>query len=92
VRHLSFGKLALVLPLPGRSNSTLDAFDAAASKGAPPAVPTVAGLSPYTVQWLLTRPNGVSQVLDTDDAVFELAGFERLSLGNVAVQVKPKEA
>jgi uncharacterized phage protein gp47/JayE len=92
MRHLSFGKLGLVLPLPGRTSSTLDAFDATVKAGGAPALPTVAALSPYSVQWLVTRPNGVSQVLDADTAVFDLDAFERLSLGNVAVQVKPKEA
>jgi uncharacterized phage protein gp47/JayE len=91
MRHLSFGKLSLLLPLPGRTSDTLDNFDSKAKKGTAPTVPTVAALAPYSLQLLLTRPNGISQVLDTDGASFDLAAYERLSLGTVAVQVKPKE-
>lgn len=92
LRTLAFGKLALLLPLPGASSSTLAAYDAAVAAGTPPALPGVASLAPYTLQFLLTRPNGVSQVLDSDAAVFTLVAQERLSLGTVAVQVRPQGA
>ena len=47
----------------------------------------------YTVQWVLTRPNALSQVLESADAPsFALATGERLSLAGVSVEVKPKAA
>lgn len=91
LRTLSFGKLALTLPLPGATTRTLEAFDTAFNSGTPLGVATVASLAPYSVQFVVTRPNGISQVLDVDGASFNLAPFERLSLGKVAAQVKPKE-
>ena len=47
----------------------------------------------YTVQWVFTRPNALSQVLESADAPsFALASGERLSLAGVSVEVKPKAA
>ena len=91
MRRLSFGKLAVVLPLPGKSTQTLQAYDRSVEEGSASGLPTVGSLSPYSVQLLLTRPNGVSQVLDLDAATFTLEPFERLTLGPVVAQVKPKE-
>lgn len=91
MRRLSFGKLAVVLPLPGKSTQTLQAYDRSVEEGSASGLPTVGSLSPYSVQLLLTRPNGVSQVLDVDAATFTLEPFERLTLGPVVAQVKPKE-
>ena len=91
MRRLSFGKLAVVLPLPGKSTQTLQAYDRSVEEGSASGLPTVGSLSPYSVQLLLTRPNGVSQVLDVDAAAFTLEPFERLTLGPVVAQVKPKE-
>ena len=91
MRRLSFGKLAVVLPLPGKSTQTLQAYDRSVEEGSATGLPTVSSLSPYSVQLLLTRPNGVSQVLDVDAAAFTLEPFERLTLGPVVAQVKPKE-
>lgn len=91
MRRLSFGKLAVVLPLPGKSTQTLQAYDRSVEEGSASGLPTVSSLSPYSVQLLLTRPNGVSQVLDVDAATFTLEPFERLTLGPVVAQVKPKE-
>lgn len=91
LRMLSFGKLALTLPLPGAATVTLAAFDQAFNDGAALPVPTLASMAPYLLQFVLTRPNGISQVLDVDGASFNLAPFERLSLGKVVAQVKPKE-
>jgi uncharacterized phage protein gp47/JayE len=91
MRTLSFGKLALTLPLPGATTKTLDSFDTAFNAGTPFGVPTVATLAPYSVQFVVTRPNGISQVLDADGAHFALAPYERLTLGKVVAQVKPKE-
>ena len=90
-RGLSFGKLALTLPLPGATTHTLSEFDTAFNAGTPLGVPTVASAVPYSLQFVLTRPNGLSQVLDADGATFTLAPFERLTLGKVVAQVKPKE-
>lgn len=91
LRTLSFGKLALTLPLPGATTKTLEQFDKAFNDSAPLVPPLVASLLPYSLQFVLTRPNGISQVLDADAASFSLAPFERLSLGKVVAQVKPKE-
>jgi hypothetical protein len=91
MRSLSFAKLAAVLPLPGATSVLLEDLDADISAGTAPTLPTVASLKPYILQWVATRPNGVSQVLDADAASFTLTAWERLSLGTVAVQVKPKD-
>ncbi len=91
MRALSFGKLTLTLPLPGATTRTLEAFDTAFNAGTPFGVPAAATLAPYSVQFVVTRPNGISQVLDADGASFALAPYERLTLGKVVAQVKPKE-
>lgn len=91
LRGLSFGKLAAVLPLPGATGVLLEDLDADIAAGTAITLPTVASLQPYSLQWVITRPNGVSQVLDADAASFMLMPWERLSLGTVAVQVKPQE-
>jgi uncharacterized phage protein gp47/JayE len=91
MRGLSLGKLAAVLPLPGVEGVLLEDLDTDIVAGTAAALPTVASLNPYSLQWVLTRPNGVSQVMDADAASFTLAAWERLSLGTVAVQVKPKD-
>jgi hypothetical protein len=86
-RALSWGRLTRTLPLPhtGWSAATLEQQYA----GAPGAADAQVGL--YTIQWVLTRPNGVSQVLEAAGApAFQLATEERLSLARVAVEVKPK--
>ena len=45
----------------------------------------------YTVQWVFSRPTGVSQVLDGQAApAFALGTEERLSVAQVSVDVKPK--
>ena len=60
------------------------AFKAGASAG---------DVGKYTVQWVFTRPNALSQVLESADAPsFALATGERLSLAGVSVEVKPKAA
>lgn len=91
MRGLSFGKLAAVLPLPSVEGVLLKDLDADIMAGTAAALPTVATLGAYSLQWVLTRPNGVSQVMDADAGSFTLAVWERLSLGTVAVQVKPKD-
>ncbi len=86
-RTLGWGRLSRVLPLPhaGWVVATLDQQFA----GAPAAAD--ADLGKYSAQWVLTRPNGVSQVLDAAAAPpFQLAAHERLSVARVAVEVKPK--
>lgn len=87
-RSLGWGKLTRALPLPldGWVPSTLKAQDAG---GGVPA--TGAGIAPYSVQWVFTRPSGASTVLESEAApAFVLTTEERLSAARVAVEVKPK--
>lgn len=87
-RTLSWGKLALISPLPEFTVTTLSALDA--NPGAF-TLPVAANRAPYDLEFVLTRPNGVSQVLDNEAApAFELAAFERVTLASVTVEVKPK--
>jgi uncharacterized phage protein gp47/JayE len=87
-RTLSWGKLTLISPLPDLTVPTLAAFDANPGGFT---LPMAAQRAPYSLQFVLTRPTGVSQVLDGESApALELAPFERLSLTKVTVEVKPK--
>ena len=92
-RTLSWGKLALATPLPGKAATALADFDANPAGFTLPtaaALPAIAG-EPYTLAFVLTRPTGVSQVLPNELApTFELGAFERLNLSNLTVEVKPK--
>jgi hypothetical protein len=87
-RTLSWQKLALITPLPETAPPSLVAVD---QSPAGFVLPTAAELEPYTVQFVLERPNGVSRVLENEAMpAFELAPVERLRLGAVTVEVKPK--
>lgn len=88
-RVLDWSRLSRLLPLPhaGWSGATL-AQQLAGTAGA-----SAADVAPYTVHWVLTRPNALSQVLDGPTAPgFALATGERLSLAGIVVEVKPKDA
>ena len=87
-RSLSWGRLTRALPLPisGWTASTLKAQDEGAGSPA-----TDAGVAPYAVQWVFTRPTGASTVLDSESApAFVLTAEERLSLARAAAEVQPK--
>jgi hypothetical protein len=86
-RTLGWSRLTRVLPLPhaGWTTATL----AQQFAGAPATGDAEVGK--YTVQWVFTRPTGVSQVLDAAAApALALAPEERLSLARASVEVKPK--
>ena len=88
-RVLGWGRLTRLLPLPhaGWTSASLEAQLAGAA-GA-----SAGDVGKYTVQWVFTRPNALSQVLESADAPsFALATGERLSLAGVSVEVKPKAA
>jgi hypothetical protein len=88
-RSLGWGRLTRLLPLPaaGWAPATLESQWG----GSPGAAD--ADIVPYSVQWVFTRPTGVSQVLDAAAAPgFALATEERLSLARASVEVKPKTA
>jgi len=86
-RKLSYGKLLLVIPLPGKPAVTLPSFDSAT--GTPPALPTDASISPYKVQFVFSSESGFSRILSkTGDPDYVLSPQERLSLGTVQVQVE----
>jgi hypothetical protein len=88
-RVLGWGRLTRLLPLPHAgwaSASFEDQLGGAAGAGN-------GDIGKYTVQWVVTRPNALSQVLESADAPsFALATGERLSLAGVSVEVKPKAA
>ncbi len=87
-RTLSWGKLALTTPLPDFTAVALADFDANPGGFT---VPTAAQRDPYSLQFVFTRPTGVSQVLDAESApAVVLAPFERLSLVKATAEVKPK--
>ena len=88
-RVLDWSRLSRILPLPhaGWSSASFEQQLAGAA-GA-----SADDVAPYTVHWVLTRPNALSQVLDGPAAPgFALATGERLSLAGVVVEVKPKDA
>jgi hypothetical protein len=86
-RVLGWGLLTRLLPLPGLAQASFEAQLA----GSPPAADGDVG--DYTVQWVFTRPTGVSQVLEAGAApAFALTTSERLSVARVTVDVKPKPA
>lgn len=86
-RSLGWGRLTRLLPLPvvGFEPATL-AEQWAGSAGA-----ADADVAVFNVQWVFSRPTGVSQVLDGEAAPpFALGTEERLSVARVGVEVKPK--
>ena len=84
---MSFGKLLLATPLPGKPAVALTSFDN--PSGPPPALPTDAGISPYKVQFVFTSESGFSRILSkSSDADYVLSPLERLSLSGVQVQVE----
>ncbi|WEN43407.1 hypothetical protein CKCBHOJB_03029 [Thauera sp. GDN1] len=88
-RVLGWGRLTRLLPLPhgGWTSANLEAQLAGAA-GA-----SATDVGKYTVQWVFTRPNALSQLLEGADApAFALATGERLSLAGVSIEVKPKAA
>lgn len=86
-RVLGWGLLTRLLPLPGLAQASFEAQLA----GSPPAADGDVG--DYTVQWVFTRPTGVSRVLEAGAApAFALTSTERLSVARVSVDVKPKPA
>jgi hypothetical protein len=88
-RSLSWGRLTRLLPLPkgGFTPASLEQ-QFAGSPGA-----SDGEITPYSVQWVFTRPTGASQVLEAAAApAFALATEERLSVAAVRVEVKPKAA
>mgnify|MGYP001259456759 CR=1 FL=1 len=88
-RVLGWGRLTRLLPLPhsGWTSASLETQLGGAT-GA-----SASDVGQYTVQWVFTRPNALSQVLEGADAPsFALATGERLALAGVSVEVKPKAA
>lgn len=88
-RVLGWGRLTRLLPLPhgGWTSASLEAQ----LGGAPGA--SAGDVGEYTVQWVFTRPNALSHLLESAAApAFALATGERLSLAGVSVEVKPKAA
>lgn len=86
-RVLGWGLLTRLLPLPvtGFVPATL----AAQWAGSPGAVD--GDVAVYSVQWVFSRPTGVSQALDALAApAIALGTEERLSVVRVSVDVKPK--
>ena len=86
-RVLGWARLTRLLPLPGLTPATLEQ-QIAGSPGA-----ADGDIGQYTVQWVLTRPTGASQLLESTSAPpIVLTTPERLSLAAVKVDVKPKPA
>lgn len=85
-RQLNWGRLTRLLPLPvvGFTAATLEqqwAGSAGAADG---------DVAVYSVQWVFSRPTGVSQVLEAQAApAFALGTEERLTVARVSVEVKP---
>ena len=86
-RSLGWARLTRLLPLPGLTPASLEQ-QFAGSLGADDD-----DVGDYTVQWVLTRPTGASQLLEgTSAPAIVLTTPERLSLAAVKVDVKPKPA
>lgn len=88
VRTLSWGKLVLASPMPGMATVSL-----AEQAASPQSLPQDADVGDYRLEFTLTRPSGVSQIMDSETAPeMILVPFERLSLQRVAVEVRSKLA
>jgi len=87
-RQLSFGRLALSLPLPAKTTLGMANYDAAVATGTAPALPGIEALGNYSVQWTFISETGLGTIIDAADSpMYVLSDFERLSLGGVEVQV-----
>ena len=85
-QELSYGKLLLVIPLPGKE-ATLGKVLKDHDDGSIPVLPTEADALPCLVVFTITLETGLSRVLSqaTDEA-YTLTAFERLSVSGVEVQ------
>jgi len=87
-RQLSFGKLLLALPLPGKTTMSLTDYDAAVALGTAPSLPGDTALGNYVVSWTFISETGIGSIIDAQSSpMYVLSDFERLSLGGVEVQV-----
>jgi hypothetical protein len=85
-RALSFGKLLLVVPLPGKATGSLETFDTA--PGVVP-LPDETAVSPYHVRFVFTAASGLSRIVARSaDAAYSLAPHERLSLSAVTTRAE----
>lgn len=82
-RVLSYGKLLLAIPLPGKAATPLQSYDAAPN---PALLPTGGG--DYGVTFAITMPSGLSQLLAAPGDAYTLTPFERLSLNSVTLAVE----
>ncbi|HEY5865038.1 MAG TPA: baseplate J/gp47 family protein [Candidatus Tectomicrobia bacterium] len=86
---LSYGKLLHVTPLPNQPGALLSAYDEAVASGTAPALPDESSITPYTVRFIFTLESGLSRIVSqASGPAYTLTVFERLSLGNVAIQVE----
>ena len=62
-RELTFGKLALAMPLPGSARVSLQDFDETAGTPAAPDLPVAADLGLYRIQWSFVTETGLSYLV-----------------------------
>lgn len=87
-RQLSFGRLALSLPLPGKTTLSMANYDTAVATGSAPPLPGIEALGDYAAQWTFISETGLGTLIDAPESpLYVLSDFERLSLGGVEVQV-----
>jgi len=85
-RVVSFGKLLLTTPLPGKAATPLATYDAAPD---PTTLPSAA--APYTVLFTLTMESGFSQLLAAAGDSYTLTPFEQISLNDVTVTLEEND-
>jgi len=82
LRSLSFGKLLLVLPLPGHSAGSLEEYDSA-----PAAVtlPAADDMAPYRVAFTFIQEGGLTSFVQNDGESYVLSPGEQLVMSRLAL-------
>jgi hypothetical protein len=91
LRTITFGKLLLVLPLPGKPGESLAGFDQAVTSGAAVALPDAASIAPYEVTFAISQRGGLTQALAAAEDAYPLTASERLALNGVEATERSDE-
>lgn len=88
-RTITLGKLLLVTPLPNKAATALEQYDQAVnSGGVVPTLPDPTTIQPYRAQFVFTAQSGLSQIVMQPVDIYRLTPFERLTLGDVTLEVE----
>ncbi len=83
VRSLTFGKLLLILPLPGHTSGSLQDYD---SMPASVPLPSASDVAPYKVAFTFAQEDGLTEIIQDDGESYILNQDEQLALSTIALR------